>query len=221
LLDPKIRLVDAEGNEIEALPLKDAFFKPEKVAEAGIEPILRGFAADPHQRVDVLIIDDVRNFLFVDDQPTGTPRLRGFDLASLNIHRGRDHGLPSYNDMREALGLERKESFSDITGDPEVQGRLREAYGTNEDGTDNTDDMDIWVAGLAEDRHGKSMLGELFHTIVSRQFRVLRDGDRFWYERSLSQNELREVEETTLADIIRRNTDIENGEISNNVFIIE
>ena len=221
LLDPKIRLVDAEGNEIEALPLKDAFFKPEKVAEAGIEPILRGFTADPHQRVDVLIIDDVRNFLFVDDQPTGTPRLRGFDLASLNIHRGRDHGLPSYNDMREALGLELKESFSDITGDPEVQRRLRKAYGTNEDGTDKTDDMDIWVAGLAEDRHGKSMLGELFHTIVSRQFRVLRDGDRFWYERTLSQDELREVEETTLADIIRRNTDIENGEISNNVFIIE
>ena len=221
LLDPKIRLVDAEGYEIEALPLKDAFFKPEKITDAGIEPILRGFAAHPHQRVDAFIIDDVRNFLFVDDQPTGTPQLRGFDLASLNIHRGRDHGLPSYNDMREALGLERKESFSDITKDPEVQRRLRKAYGTNEDGTDKTDDMDIWVAGLAEDRHGKSMLGELFHTIVSHQFRVLRDGDRFWYERTLSQNELREVERTTLADIIRRNTDIESEEISDNVFLIE
>ncbi len=221
LLDPKIPLVDAEGNEIEALPLKDVFFKPEKITEAGIEPILRGFAADLHQRVDVLIIDDVRNFLFVDDQATGTSQLRGFDLASLNIHRGRDHGLPSYNDMREALGLERKESFSDITGDPEVQRRLREAYGTNEDGTDKTGDMDIWVTGLAEDRHGKSMLGELFHTIVSRQFRVLRDGDRFWYERTLSQEELKEVQGTTLADIIRRNTDVENEEISDNVFLIE
>ena len=124
------------------------FFKPEKVADVGIEPILRGFTAHPHQQVDVRIIDDVRNFLFVDDQPTGTPRLRGFDLASLNIHRGRDHGLPSYNDMREALGLKRKESFSDMTEDPEVQRRLREAYGTKEDGTDNTDNMDIWVAGL-------------------------------------------------------------------------
>jgi len=175
----------------------------------------------PHQRVDAFIIDDVRNFLFVDDQPTGTPQLRGFDLASLNIHRGRDHGLPSYNDMRKALGLERKESFSDITKDPEVQRRLRQAYGTNENGTDKTDDMDIWVASLAEDRHGKSMLGELFHTIVSRQFRVLRDGDHFWCERTLSQNELREVEGTTLADIIRRNTDIESEEISDNVFFIE
>lgn len=183
--------------------------------------MLRGFAADLHQRVDVLIIDDVRNFPFVDDQATGTSQLRGFDLASLNIHRGRDHGLPSYNDMREALGLERKESLSDITGDPEVQRRLREAYGTNEDGTDKTGDMDIWVTGLAEDRHGKSMLGELFHTIVSRQFRVLRDGDRFWYERTLSQEELKEVQGTTLADIIRRNTDVENEEISDNVFLIE
>ena len=220
LLDPKIRLVDAKGNEIEALELKDAFFKPKKVTDVGIEPILRGFTAHPHQQVDVRIIDDVRNFLFVDDQPTGTPRLRGFDLASLNIHRGRDHGLPSYNDMREALGLERKESFSDITEDQEVQRRLREAYGTKEDGTDNTDNMDIWVAGLAEDRHGKSMLGEFFHTIVTRQFRVLRDGDRFWYQRSLSPDELREIEGTKLAHIIRRNTDV-GSEISDNVFIIE
>ena len=220
LLDPKIRLVDAQGNEIEALALKDAFFKPEKVVEAGIEPILRGFASHLHQEVDVFVIDDVRNFLFVDDQPTGTPRLQGFDLASLNIHRGRDHGLPSYNDMREALGLKRKENFSEITSDPDVEKRLREAYGTKDDGTDNTNDMDIWVAGLAEDRYGESMLGELLHTIVAHQFRVLRDGDRFWYKRSLSRDELRKVEETKLADIIRRNTDV-GSEISDNVFIIE
>ena len=193
LLSPKIRLLDAQGNETEAIPLKDAFFLPKKVVGAGIEPILRGFAAHLHQRVDVFVIDDIRNFLFVDDMPTGTPQLRGFDLASLNIHRGRDHGLPSYNDMREALGLERKKSFSDIIKDPEVERRLRKAYGTNEDGTDNTDDMDIWVAGLAENRYGEPMLGELFHTIIARQFRVLRNGDRFWYERSLSQDELREV----------------------------
>ena len=223
LLSPKIRLVDAQGNETEAIPLRDAFFQPKKVVDKGIEPILRGFASHPHQRVDVFIIDDVRNFLFVDTEPTGTHGLRGFDLASLNIHRGRDHGLPSYNDMREALGLGRKESFAEInTLDEEVQRRLRKAYGTRDDGTDNTDDMDIWVAGLAEDRYGDSMLGELLHTIVARQFEVLRDGDRFWYQRILSQDELREVEEeSTLAHIIRRNTNIGSDEISDNVFIVE
>ncbi len=222
-LDPKIRLVDAQGNEIEAVALKDAFFNPQKVKEVGIDPILRGFATHKHQRVDELIIDDVRNFLFVDSLPTGTPDIQGLDLVSLNIHRGRDHGLPSYNDMRQALRLERKESFSDINKNPEVQRKLREAYGTNEDGTDNTDntdDMDVWSAGISEDRYGESMLGELFHTIISHQFRVLRDGDRFWYQRILSPEELKEVEETKLADIIRRNTDI-GEEIGDNVFVIE
>lgn len=217
-LDPGIQLVDAQGNEIETVALKDAFFKPEKVVAVGIDPILRGFAKHKHQRVDAFVIDDVRNFLFVDERVTGTPRLRGFDLVSLNIHRGRDHGLPDYNDMREALGLERKESFSDITEDPEVQGKLRKVYGVNEDGTDNTDDMDIWVAGISEDRHGESMLGELFHTIIARQFRVLRDGDRFWYQRILSPQELKEVEETKLADIIRKNTEI-GEEFGDNVFV--
>ena len=219
-LDPKIQLVDAQGNEIEAVALKDAFFKPDKVAAVGIDPILRGFATHRHQRVDTLIIDDVRNFLFVDILPTGTQQIRGLDLVSLNIHRGRDHGLPNYNDMREALGLVRKESFSEINRDPEVQRKLREAYGTNEDGTDKTGDMDIWVGGIAEDRFGESMLGELFHTIISHQFRVLRDGDRFWYQNILSGDELREVEETKLADIIRRNTEV-GSEIGDNVFVIE
>ncbi len=208
LLDPKIRLLTKEGSEIEAIELRNAFFELKKVVDFGIEPILRGFATDRHQRVDAFIIDEVRNFLFVDAMEP-----RGFDLPALNIQRGRDHGLPSYNDMREALGLERKERFSDITSDPEVVKRLRRAYGT-------TDDMDIWVAGVAEDPHGESMLGELFHTIISRQFKVLRDGDRFWYERILSPDELRQVEETKLADIIRRNTDIGN-EIGDNVFFIE
>ena len=219
LLSPHIRLVDAQGNETEAIPLRDAFFRPKKVVNEGIEPILRGFGSHPHQRVDVFIIDDVRNFLFVDTESTGTFGRLGFDLASLNIHRGRDHGLPSYNDMRDALGLGRKESFSDITEDPEVQRRLRKAYGTNEDGTDKTDDMDIWVAGLAEDRHGDSMLGELLHTIVARQFEVLRDGDRFWYQRTLSQDEMKKI--GTLADVIRRNTNMGSDEISDNVFIVE
>ncbi len=36
------------------------------------------------------------------------------DLMALNIQRGRDHGLPDYNTVREAYGLDRIEKFTDI-----------------------------------------------------------------------------------------------------------
>ena len=39
---------------------------------------------------------------------------RQLDLYSLNIQRGRDHGLKTYNDLREALGFKKYTKFSEI-----------------------------------------------------------------------------------------------------------
>ena len=97
LLSTTLRRLDANGQTIGAgdLPLRDAFFAPDEIVEHGIEPLLRGLASQVCQDLDVHVVDDVRNFLF------GPPGGGGFDLASLNIQRGRDHGLPGYNDARE------------------------------------------------------------------------------------------------------------------------
>ena len=62
-------------------------------------------------------------------------------------------------------------------------------------------------------------MGELFYTVIVMQFEDLRDGDRYWYGRTLSEGEKREVERTKLSDIIRRNTDIRE-EVPDNVFRI-
>lgn len=212
MLSSLILRLDAQGNEIAAghLPLREAFFAPQKLVQTGIEPILRGFATQVSQKVDAFFVDDIRNFLF------GPPGAGGLDLVALNIQRGRDHGLPSYNEVRRKLeGLEPKTDFLKVTNSLELQNKLADVYG-------NIDTMDVYIGGLAEDPVSGSMLGELFHKIVTLQFEALRDGDRFWYQRTLSQNELRKMEEegTRLADIIRRNTDI-GDEISNNVFIVE
>jgi len=206
-LSPTLLRLDASGNEIAEgnLALRDAFFNPDiLINEGGIEPILRGLAAQTHQRVDPLVVDDLRNFLF------GPPGAGGFDLASLNIQRGRDHGLPGYNDVREELGLPRAQDFFDISSDTEVVDRLSSVY-------DSVDDVDLWVGGLCEDPLPGSHLGELFAEIVVMQFEALRDGDSYWYSRSLSRQERREVENTKLSDIIRRNTDI-GEELPDDVF---
>jgi hypothetical protein len=206
-LSPIILRLDSEGHEIAEgnLALRDAFFSPSIIIdEGGIEPILRGLAGQECQRIDPFIVDGVRNFLF------GDPGSGGFDLESLNIQRGRDHGLPSYNDAREALGLGRVESFEEISSDPDIQGRLASVY-------DSVDDVDLWIGGLSEDPESGSHLGELFSLILKEQFETLRDGDRFWYEETLSKDEIRKVERTKLSDIIRRNTNI-GDEIQDDVF---
>ncbi len=190
-----------EGN----LALRDAFFQPDRiVSEGGIEPLLRGLASQACSAIDTELVDDVRNFLF------GPPGAGGFDLASLNIQRGRDHGLPSYNDAREAIGLGRRASFAEVNGDPAVQARLASVY------TD-VDEIDLWAGTLAEEPVNGGHVGELAFTVIAKQFRSLRDGDRYWYEINLTPQEVADVESTTLADIIRRNTSI-GAELSDDVF---
>ena len=147
----------------------------------------------------------MRSFLF---GPPGGRRLR--PGLALNIQRGRDHGLPSYNDARRALGLPAATDFTDVSSDPELQGRLRAAYA-------DVEQIDLWVGGLAEDQVPGAMVGELFHAILSEQFQVLRDADRFWYRRTLPPDELREVEAMRLSDVIRNNSDI-GDELPDDVF---
>jgi hypothetical protein len=199
--------LDAAGQPIAggSLALRDAFFAPERITdEGGIDPILRGLAAQVAQDVDVHVIDDVRNFLF------GPPGAGGFDLASLNIQRGRDHGLPSYNDLREALGLARKADFAEVSSEPGVRARLASIYA-------DVDEVDAWTGGLAEDPLPGALVGELVFTVLAEQFTALREGDRYWYQARFRGASLLEIETTRLADVIRRNTGI-GDELQDDVF---
>lgn len=206
LLSPTLRRLDSRGRTIAAgnLPLRASFFAPQEISRDGISPLLRGLARQVCQELDAFIVDDVRNFLF------GAPGQGGFDLASLNIQRGRDHGLPRYNQARLAMHMPAKISFAAITSNANLQRRLASVYAS-------PDDVDLWVGGLAEDHVSGAQVGELLSTIFREQFRALRDGDRFWYQRSLSSRELNLVQNVRLSDVIRRNTDI-RGEIPDNVF---
>ena len=160
----------------------------------GIDSILKYLASDPSSEIDSTLVGGVRNFLF------GAPGAGGFDLASLNIQRGRDHGLADYNTIRASYGLPRVTSFGQITANPALRAKLQLLYGS-------VNNIDAWVGGLAEDHAPGANTGPLIQRILADQFERLRDGDRFWYEiNGFSTQELNDIRHTTMSDVIRRNT---------------
>ena len=104
----------------------DAFFDPGMAREnpAFIDEILIGQTNQAANLADSFVIEEVRSNLF------GAPIAgEGRDLVALNVQRARDHGIPSYNDVRAGYGLPRKQSFSDVSSNADVVARLTEAYG--------------------------------------------------------------------------------------------
>lgn len=206
LLSSPLMRIDAAGDEVPAghLALADGFFAPQQVIDHGIDPLLRGLAKKQSQDVDCRVLDDVRNFLF------GPPGAGGFDLASLNIQRGRDHGLASYNDVRVSFGRPAAQTFADISPDPQVQASLASMYSS-------VNDIDAWVGMLAEPHRPGAMVGETLWRVLRDQFTRLRDGDRFWYQSYLPPEMVQKIETQSRAKIIRRNTAI-GAELPDDVF---
>ncbi len=69
-----------------------------------MEYILLGMSKFPSQELDRFVVEDLQEFLF----PSNPGRSKGVttDLIAKNIQRGRDHGLPPYNEFRDFCGLE-------------------------------------------------------------------------------------------------------------------
>ncbi len=212
MLSPHLMRIQNDGTAAPggAMSLKDSFFKMQNLSGANeVEYFLKGLAAQPQQEVDMHIVDDVRDFLFGEPLPG-----RGFDLAALNIQRGRDHGLPGYNAVRQAFGLAPKGTYADISSEPTIQAGLQSLYSS-------VDDIDPWVGALSEDHYADSQVGELITIGLAEQFRRTRDGDRLWFLRDtdLSADDVSWLLSMRLSDIIRMNTSITN--LQSDVFFMQ
>jgi hypothetical protein len=148
--------------------------------------------------MDSKIIDDVRNFLF------GPPGAGGLDLAAININRGRERGLPDFNTIRANLGLRKYFFFQQMDWNYNILIKMVKTY-------KNVNKVDPWVGMLVERPRPGKLFGETIMTIMEEQFGALRDGDRFFYENDpvLSDDEKRMIRNTTMYDVLMRNTRIE------------
>ncbi|MGB1250715.1 MAG: peroxidase family protein [Candidatus Promineifilaceae bacterium] len=220
MLSPNLQRLEPNGSTLlnGNVALRNAFFNNALIETDGIEPVLRGLITQRAQAIDTLIIDDVRNFLF------GPPGAGGLDLVSLNIQRGRDHGLASYNDTRRALNLPAATTFASITSDTSLQANLAAAY------NNDVEAVDLWIGGLAENHANGAVVGETFQAILANQFTRLRDGDRFWHENidwttlgfasdPVLHSDASVLTNVRLSDILRWNTDVQPAH--NNVFLAD
>jgi hypothetical protein len=205
MLGDDVKFLGNDGLPIrEGVSLAQAFFNPSLVSETNIDPVLKYLASDPSSEIDTRVVDSVRNFLF------GPPGSGGLDLASLNIQRGRDHGLADYNTTRKAYGLPMATNFSQITNDPQLASKLKQLYGS-------VNNVDLWVGILAENHVANGSVGPTAKAIINEQFNRLRAADRFWYQRIFQGRELQQLESTTLSQVIARNTGLST--VQSNAFV--
>ncbi len=205
-LDVNFRRLD-----IGPLNLNRAFFNPLAYFESGgTDPITRGLSVARSNPTDEFLNRVLTSQLF-----TESPDKLGMDLASLNIQRGRDHGLPSYRQWQKFC----HKIFPSVRAsfrDQQSVNTLHDVYGTK----GFREGIDLWVGGLAEKRLPGAHIGPTFACILGLTFSRLRDGDRFWYQNPyvFSSRQLFELKKTSLAKVVCTNGD-DIPTIQKNIFL--
>ncbi|XP_033611688.1 uncharacterized protein LOC111875414 [Cryptotermes secundus] len=200
-LSPTYQVVDPP------ILLRDGFFNPDMIYQVHmIDEIVRGLVSTPMENMDQFVTGEITNHLFEDRHIPHS----GVDLIALNIQRGRDHAIRSYNDYRALCNLKRASSFEDLSREipPEVISRLKRIYAT-------VDDIDLFPGGMSERPLQGGLVGPTFACIIGIQFRQLRKCDRFWYENEgqalrFTEAQLAEIRKVTLSKILCENMDIQS-----------
>ncbi len=138
ITDDEIAALEAGGVEVGvdddvvevAVPLGVAFGNPGLLVDIGLGNVLAGLASEAAYANDEQIDNQLRSVLFQVPGPEvenplecldGTEIAGCFsgvnDLGALDVMRGYDHGMPTYNDLRESYGLARVDTFAALTGE--------------------------------------------------------------------------------------------------------
>ena len=191
LVRSEFNLLDKDYRLIGQIGLDEAFLKPALYTTAGgTDQVLRGLLTTKSSHYDVFLSSILTNKLF-----------GGSDLASLNIQRGRDHGLPPYSSVSQHCQKTYRMSQSSFP-DTTVNANIAKLYGS-------FGNADLWPAGLAESPLSGSVIGQTFACLFGDAFKNLRDGDRFYFENQgvFTTAQKREIDKTTMSRVICDNAD--------------
>ncbi|XP_057373484.1 chorion peroxidase-like [Daphnia carinata] len=223
-----IRLYEADGSESsQSFLLGNSFITggTRLLHPTFVDNALRGLLRTQAQSVDENFAEDITSLLFRPD-----PNELGADLVSINIQRGRDHGLPPYVIARNIAQVKlfnngascpsSNTTFDDLksTTSEEVIASFKKLYGSPKD-------IDLYIGGVTEKHVPGALIGPTFGYIIATQFENLKRSDRFFYSdvtKNISFNsaQLGEIEKSSLARIICDNGDGSITSIQPNAFRI-
>jgi peroxidase len=164
-----IEVRDPDCELLEVNELSDILLKP--VVHC-VDNLIMGAAKQCAHASGSSMTDQLRGKMFKRKEGMGN------DLAAINIQRGRDHGLPGYNKWRKWCGLTPIKDWKDlyeVLAEPHSADLIKKLYLS-------VDDIDLWVAGVAEKALPGALAGPTMSCIMARGFKETKIGDRFWYD---------------------------------------
>lgn len=208
------------GEKMAKLLLREVFFSNTSLLNTDdIGPYIRGIIKNQAQKIDNNIVDALRNNLF-----ENTPGEEGFDLAAINIQRGRDVNLPTFAEVKKKFLGVRVTSFKDISTDRNVRFLLEEVYSVPQQ-------VELWPGLLCEDHADGRAMGPTLIAIWKAEFERLRNGDAYFYlNKDRYDKDLLEFEMLkdiingtgpTMRELIIQHTDINDDEIPQNIWKID
>lgn len=163
----------------------------------------RGQLTQLSQEIDGRVSPQLRNNLFAIPNPNGPDQFLAFNLALLDIHRGRDHGVGDYNQLRAGLGLATYGCFEEfVSANGLGHDRLEQLKSVYND----ISELDSIVGGLLEAKVPGSQLGETFTMLNVMQFERTRDGDEFFFQNRFKDSPeiIEQVHRTSMNHILNR-----------------
>uniref|UniRef100_A0A8C0IB69 NAD(P)H oxidase (H2O2-forming) n=1 Tax=Bubo bubo TaxID=30461 RepID=A0A8C0IB69_BUBBB len=179
-----------------------------KQAEAvDVDNLLLGMTSQIAEQEDNIVVEDLQDYWY------GPLKYSRTDYVASWLQRGRDLGLPTYNQARERFGLDPLQNWSDLA--PHLEQQVLEKIAALY--ANNTAGLELLPGGMLETD------SSLFSVIILDQFVRLRDGDRFWFENTknglFTVEETREIRNTTFHDVLAAVTYADPTDLQPHVFV--
>ncbi|XP_019871492.2 chorion peroxidase isoform X2 [Aethina tumida] len=142
-------------------------FDPFKLYDSEtLDKTIRGAMNTSIEATDSYFTNELKQRMFEKpDEVRKNPKMCGLDLVSLNIQRGRDHGLPPYIKWRNHCGLRQVTNFDELKSDffTDSWYNVKSIY-------KSVDDIDLYTGALSEIPLEESILGPTLTCLILDQF---------------------------------------------------